>query len=197
MDSAFLTGLGLATPAGLNAYLPLLIVALADRFSNLITLGKPFDLLASNVGIGLLLFFLTVEVVVDKVPGVDHVNDLIQTVIRPAAGALLMMAGTEDGQLNSAVAFFVGLFAAGTVHAAKTAVRPAWTVTTGGIANPFVSFAEDLVAAISAIVALLAPALVLVFLVLFAAFFVWAIRKVRRGATGRVNPGRATPSLRR
>ena len=187
----------MALPAGLNAYLPLLIVALADRFSNLITLGKPYDFLASNVGIGVLLLLLTVEIVVDKVPGADHVNDLIQSVIRPAAGALLMMAGTEDGQLNQAVAFVVGLVAAGTVHAAKSTTRPVLTVTIGGIANPFVSFAEDVVAAISAIVALVFPALVLVFLVLFVGFFVWAYRKVRRGPRPPVATRRATPSLRR
>lgn len=196
MDSAFLTGLGLAMPAGLNAYLPLLIVALADRFSNLITLGRPYDFLSTNLGIGILLLLLTVEIVVDKIPGADHVNDLVQTVIRPAAGALLMMAGTEDGRLAPAVAFFVGLLAAGTVHAAKATTRPLLTVTTGGIANPFVSFAEDLVAAITAIVALVAPALVLVFLALFAGLVFWAYRRVRQSRRSPPQPGSALSSLR-
>lgn len=197
MDSAFLTGLGLAMPAGLNAYLPLLIVAMADRFSNLITLGRPYDLLSSNIGIGVLMLLLTVEIVVDKIPGADHVNDLVQSVIRPAAGALLMMAGTEDGALNPAVAFVVGLLAAGTVHAAKATTRPLMTVTTGGIANPFVSFAEDGIAAVSAIVALVAPALVLVFLVLFLGVVVWAYRQVRRSRRSPPTPGSALSSLRR
>ncbi len=196
MDSAFLTGLGLAMPAGLNAYLPLLIVALADRFSNLISLGRPYDLLSTNVGIGLLLLLLTVEVVVDKIPGADHVNDLVQSVLRPAAGALLLMAGTEDGRLDPAVAFFVGLFAAGTVHAAKATTRPLLTVTTGGFANPFVSFGEDLVAAVGAVVALVAPALVLVFVALFAGVFLWALMKLRRRRPTAL-PRRASPTLRR
>ena len=33
-----LTGIGLATSAGLNAYIPLLIIGLLDRYTNLITL---------------------------------------------------------------------------------------------------------------------------------------------------------------
>jgi hypothetical protein len=197
VDSAFLTGLGLSLPAGLNAYLPLLIVALADRFSNLISLGRPYDYLSSNVGIGLLLLLLTVEIVVDKVPGADHVNDLIQSVIRPAAGALLMMAGTEDGALSPALAFVIGLLAAGTVHAAKATTRPLLTVTTGGIANPFISFIEDFAAAASAIIALVAPALVLVVLVLVVGLVIWAYRVVRRSRITPPQPGSALTSLRR
>ncbi|MEA2524915.1 MAG: hypothetical protein QOF73_2142, partial [Thermomicrobiales bacterium] len=34
MENAVLTGLGLAPSAGLNAYIPLLIFALADRFTD-------------------------------------------------------------------------------------------------------------------------------------------------------------------
>ena len=180
MESALLTGLGLAAPAGLNAYLPLLVLALADRLSSAITLERPYDFLASNWGILIITALLTVEVVVDKVPGLDHANDLIQSAIRPAAGAVLAMAAASGAAINPVVPMIFGLLAAGAVHTAKVTTRPAVTLATGGVGNPLVSVVEDLVAALSAIVAIFLPILVVLFLLLFAVFFAWAFRRLRR-----------------
>ena len=180
MESALLTGLGLAAPAGLNAYLPLLILALADRFSSAITLDRPYDFLASNWGILIITALLTVEVVVDKVPGLDHANDLIQSAIRPAAGAVLAMAAASGAAINPVVPMILGLLAAGAVHTAKVTTRPAVTLATGGLGNPLLSVVEDLAAALSAIVAIFLPILVVLFLLLFAVFFAWAFRRLRR-----------------
>ena len=41
------TSFGLATSAGLNAYLPLLIVALTARFTSLLTLNEPFNVITT------------------------------------------------------------------------------------------------------------------------------------------------------
>lgn len=180
MESALLTGLGLAAPAGLNAYLPLLVLALAGRLSAAVSLGRPYDFLATNWGIGIIVLLLTVEVVVDKVPGLDHANDLLGSAIRPAAGAVVAMAATSDTALNPVVAMLLGLLVAGSVHTAKATTRPAVTLGTGGLGNPLVSMAEDVVAAVASIVAIFVPILALVFLVGFAVFFVWAFRRLRR-----------------
>jgi hypothetical protein len=197
VDSALLTGLGLAAPAGLNAYLPLLILALADRFSNEVTLERPYDFLSSTWGIVILTLLLTLEVVVDKVPGADHANDLIQSVIRPAAGGVLAMAATNDAvSINPVVAMILGLLVAGSVHAAKATTRPAVTLATGGIGNPLVSVVEDVVAAATAIVAIFVPLLVLLFLALFVLFLVWAFRRLRRPG-GPVLTDSASSTLRR
>ena len=86
------TAFGLSGSAGLNAYIPLLIVALAARFPEgdpLLKLSEPYDLLASWWVIGLLVVLLAIEVLVDKIPAVDTINDTIQTIIRPVAGAIL------------------------------------------------------------------------------------------------------------
>ena len=167
MEYPFLTGLGLAAPAGLNAYIPLLIVALLDRFTSQIDLDSPFDFLGSTWGIVILTLLVTVEIIVDKIPGIDHLNDLIQSVVRPAAGAFLMMAANSDGgSLNPVGAMFIGLVVAGGVHAGKALSRPAVTVTTGGLGNPIVSIAEDGLAALTAIIAVLVPLLVPLFIML-------------------------------
>lgn len=190
-----LTGLGLAAPAGLNAYLPLLIAALVDRFSNRIDLDRPYDFLGSNWGIVILTLLVTFEVVVDKIPGADHINDLIQSVIRPAAGAFLMMAANSDGgRLNPVGAMFIGLVLAGAVHAAKATARPAVTISTGGLGNPVVSLVEDFLCVITSITAVLIPILVPLFLILIAVVLLLGVRFFfrRRDPTQR-RPPQATP----
>jgi hypothetical protein len=180
VDSSVLTGLGLAPSAGLNAYIPLLVLALADRFTNQVTLQRPYDFLSSNTGIIILLALLTVEIIADKIPGVDHANDLIQSAIRPAAGAVSMMAITNtDRALNPAVAMIAGLLLAGGVHGVKATTRPAITVSTGGVGNPVISMIEDAVATITSITAVLAPVIALALLILFAVVLWWLYRKIR------------------
>ena len=182
MVAAFLTGLGLAVPAGLNAYIPLLVVAIAHRFTGGIELDAPYDLVSSNMGIGLIVLLLTVEIVVDKIPGLDHVNDLFHSVIRPPAGAALMMAATSSSDLNPVIALIVGLSFAGAIHGIKSATRPMVTVTTGGIGNPLVSTGEDGLAAITSVVAIFAPLLVVFPLLLLLGTSLWTMRRLRQRA---------------
>lgn len=169
------TGFGLAGAAGLNAYLPLLIVALTARFTNLITLRPPFDLLTDNVVIAVLVVLLLVEVFVDKIPAVDTINDIIQTVVRPTAGAILFAASANViSDIHPVLALVCGLILAGGVHAVKATARPVVTTFTGGLANPVVSTAEDAISAGVSLTAILAPLLsVLILGAIFLLVFLW------------------------
>ena len=185
METALLTGIGLAAPAGLNAYIPLLALALADRATTRVTLNAPYDILSSNLGIAILVVLLTVEVAVDKIPGVDHVNDLIQSIVRPAAGAIAAVAATGGVvTINPAIMVLVGVVLAGSVNLVKVTTRPAVTVGTAGILNPVVSVAEDAVAILASIVAIFLPFLVILFLALFAVSSILLLRRVRRVRSG-------------
>lgn len=176
-----LTGLGLAMPAGLNAYIPLLAVALADRYFGLVHLAEPYNIISSPAGILVISILLIVEVLADKIPLVDHVNDLINSIIRPSAGAVLVMASTGTVEsINPILAMVLGLIVAGSVHTVKASVRPTITATTGGIGNPIVSAAEDGVAISLTVIALLAPVLIIVLLALLVALFVTLLRSRRR-----------------
>jgi hypothetical protein len=185
METAILTGMGLAAPAGLNAYIPLLALALADRATTRVTLQAPYDVLSSNLGIAILIVLLTVEVAVDKIPGVDHINDLIQSVVRPAAGAIAAVAATGGVvTINPAIMVLVGVVLAGSVNAVKVTTRPAVTLGTAGILNPVVSLAEDAVAVLASLVAIFLPFLVILFLALFAVSSILLLRRVRRLRSG-------------
>jgi hypothetical protein len=175
-----LTGVGLAMPAGLNAYIPLLAVALADRYTGLIHLAEPYDLISSPLAIVIITGLLLIELLADKVPLVDHVNDLIQSAIRPSTGAVLLMASTDAVEsINPVAAMILGLIVAGGVHTAKTSFRPLVTATTGGLGNPVVSTAEDGAAIGMTVIALVAPILVLVVIILLFAMLLSIARRRR------------------
>lgn len=176
-----LTGMGLAMPAGLNAYIPLLAIGIADRYFGLINLAAPYDLIATPGGLAIIAILLVVEVIADKVPLIDHLNDLIQSAVRPSSGAVVMMASTDQvDYVNPIFALMFGLGLAGIVHLVKMAIRPAITATTGGVGNPIISAAEDGAAIGSSIIALIAPVLVAFILLGLVVALIWLLRNRRR-----------------
>ncbi len=182
--ASIIGGFGLAAPAGLNAWLCLLIVGLLGRFTNLIALKPPFDFLTNYWVLGALIILLTIEVFVDKIPAVDTVNDIIHSFIRPVAGGILFASYTGAvGGLDPTLGFILGLLSAGSVHAVKATARPMITATTGGLANPLVSLVEDIVAGSTTVLALFAApcaAFLMALLLGGAFFFVWRWRERRR-----------------
>lgn len=175
---------GLSGSAGLNAYIPLLMVALAARFpagDPLVKLQAPYDLMGSGWAIGLLAILLVIEVVADKIPAVDTVNDGIQTFVRPAAGAILF-AGSANviTEIHPVLALAAGLLVAGGVHATKTAARPVVTVSTAGVGNPIVSTLEDIVAFVVSLLAIILPIIAAILLAVFIIFVLVLVRRWRR-----------------
>jgi hypothetical protein len=118
---------------------------------------------------------LIIEMLADKIPAVNHINDIIQTGIRPAAGAIIFAASAHAiTNVNPVVAIICGVLVAGSVHVVKAAaVRPAVTVTTGGAANVPVSIAEDVVATVVSFLSIVVPILVIVFLIISIALIIW------------------------
>jgi hypothetical protein len=175
---------GLSASAGLNAYIPLLVMALLARFTNLIVLKPPFDVLTSWWIIGLLVVLVLIEFFADKVPAVNHINDLIQTFVRPVAGAIVFAASAQVfSDIHPVLALAAGVLTAGTVHAVKAvAIRPAVTATTAGLGNTPVSVLEDIAATVVSILAIIIPILIFVILLVILALLVWFFWKKLRPA---------------
>ncbi|WP_089158431.1 DUF4126 domain-containing protein [Micromonospora sp. NBS 11-29] len=183
-----LTGSGLAASAGLNAYIPLMLMGLLARYTELIELPSGWQWLGNGWVLAILTVLLVVEVVADKVPVVDHVNDVVQTVVRPTAGGLAFGAGSgsETVTVSDPDTFFsthqwvpvvVGVFIALGVHLLKAAARPVVNATTAGFGAPVASTAEDATSVIMSVVAILLPVLVLVFAVGLVILVVWVVRR--------------------
>jgi hypothetical protein len=186
-----LTGLGLATSAGLNAYIPLLCVSVLARYTDLITLPPSWAWLENGWVIGILAVLLCIEFVADKVPIVDHVNDVVQTVVRPTAGGIAFGAAsssdsvttTDPGSFFSShqwVPIAVGVLVSLTVHGMKATARPVINASTAGFGAPVASTIEDIISVVVSIVAIVLPVLVLVFIVALVWFFVAMMRRRRR-----------------
>ncbi|RPI34010.1 MAG: DUF4126 domain-containing protein [Chloroflexota bacterium] len=181
--TGILSAFGLSASAGLNAYIPLLVVALLARFTNLIQLNSPWDTLTSWWIIGILVVLCLIEFFADKVPAVNHINDIIQTFVRPVAGAIIFAASAQViTDIHPVLAMGLGLFVAGSVHAVKAlAVRPAVTATTGGTANIPVSIAEDVVATILSVLSVVLPVVITaVVIILTALVLYWIWRRTER-----------------
>ena len=166
---------GLSASAGLNAYIPLFIVGLLAHYTDLIHLQKPWDTLANPWILILLGVLLIIEMLADKVPAINHINDLIQTIVRPAAGAIAFAASANViTDVHPVLALACGLLVAGSVHAAKAlAVRPAVTATTGGVGNVPVSILEDIVSTVVSFLSILLPVIVGTLLIVVLALVIW------------------------
>jgi len=167
---------GLSASAGLNAYIPLLVIALMARFTDLITLKSPWDALSSWWIIGLLVVLSLVEFLVDKFPVINHINDvIIQSFVRPTAGAIAFAASTNiTSDINPILALAMGLLISGGVHAVKSAaIRPAVTAATGGTANVPVSIAEDVTSTTLSILSIVVPIAVMIVIALFFTWVIW------------------------
>jgi hypothetical protein len=185
---AALTGMGLSAAAGLNAYIPFLVVALVARFTDLITLPSTYAWIESWWAIGIGSVLLLSEVVLDKIPAVDTVNDAVQTFIRPAMGGLMFAATSAAAEIDNStwmaenpwVSIVLGVVVSGLVHTGKVAARPVVNLGTGGLAAPVVSTAEDGASVGLSLAALFAPLLALVGLIVLAWALIAGSLKVRR-----------------
>lgn len=173
-------GIGLAACAGLRAWLPLLLTGLLSRFDYL-TLGPAFQFLQSDRALVLFGAATLIELLGDKFPAVDHALDAIGTLLRPAAGALLVASvlwEIQDPLTALALGVVVGAPSALVPHAAKSALRAVSTTLTAGIANPLLSLLEDAVAIGLFVLAVLVPLLVAL-LVALTAFLLLRRLRVR------------------
>ena len=183
-----LAGTGLAAAAGLNAYIPLLLLGLAGRFLDVVTLPTGWAWLENEWVLGILGVLLIIEMVADKIPAVDTVNDWIQTIVRPSSGGIVFGTGatSETAAVTDPASFFesnqwvpivVGVVIALAVHLMKAGARPALNALTFGLAAPVASVAEDISSVVLSILALLAPVLVILALGALVVGFVVLFRR--------------------
>ena len=185
-----LTGTGLAVAAGLNAYVPLLVLGLAGRFLDFVELPAAWAWLQNEWVLVILGVLLVIEIVADKIPAVDSINDWIQSIVRPAAGGIVFGTGsaTQTAAVTDPAAFFessawvpvvAGMVIALGVHATKMFVRPAANALTAGAAAPVLSTGEDIGSVLFSLFAILLPVLVIVALVALVVAIFTIFRRMR------------------
>lgn len=194
-----LTGLGLSSSAGLNAWIPLLVLGLLDRYTEFVDLGPNFAWLSNGWVLAIFAVLLALEVVADKVPAIDSVNDVIQTVVRPTSGGIVFgssmtsdIAGLTLGGETATVTdpeqfvtsgtwvpIVIGVVLALVVHGVKALTRPVANTASAGAAAPVLSTAEDVVAVVMSLLAVFLPILVLLGLIGLVFGTWWLLRRRR------------------
>lgn len=208
---SMLTGSGLAAAAGLNAYIPLLLVGLLSRYTEVLPLPAAWAWLEHPLAIGAFGVLFALEFFADKIPAVDTVNDVVQTVVRPTSGGITFGAGasafTPDLAAASAGAaagpagaaaeagggqiwpIAAGVCIALVLHVLKALARPVLNAVSFGVAAPVVSVLEDIASAAMAVFAIVVPILVLVVLPAVVGVGIWAVLRRRRRRAERTAAG--------
>lgn len=196
----FIVGSSLATAAGLNAWMPLFLLGLADRLLPSVTLPTGWSWLSSDASLWIIGLLLVTEVVADKIPALDSINDIVQSLIRPAAGGIAFGAGaaaqtsiTDPSTLfvdNAWIPIAVGIVVALAVHIAKSVTRVGANTVSAGASAPVLSTIEDGAAFALSVSALLAPLLAGALLIALVWVGLSFVRRRRRRSVEQAESGR-------
>jgi len=175
-------GVGLAAATGFRVFLPLLVASVA-AYTGHLQLSDNFTWLGTLPAIVMLGVAAVVEVLAYYVPAVDNLLDTITTPTALVAGTLVAAATITNlpPPVKWATAIIAGGGVAGIMQGVTALLRAKSTVMTGGLGNPVLSTLELVGALLLAVLALVAPLLAIVLVVVF---FGFAVRVARR-ALGR------------
>lgn len=163
---------GLAFLSGINAYLPLLIIGIIERFHLVpgFHLNHDYGFLTSYVTLTILALLTIADFVLDKIPGASGVWNTVHTLLRPIAGALIAGAVGMNGQGLPLI--LMGAVTATLSHVTKMGIRTSASAVTGGAATPLLSIIEDIGVVVGTILVFVAPLLILALLIIFLALFI-------------------------
>ena len=172
--------LGSAWTSGINLYATVTVLGLVQKFG-LAKLPGGLDVLDNWWIIGVAAGIYLIEFVADKVPYVDSIWDVVHTFIRVPAGALVAYAATSQTDPTvTAVATLLGGGLALSSHGTKAALRAGANLSPEPVSNWILSILEDIIAFGGVLLAVFAPVVIAIVLVIFTIFFVWFAPKVIR-----------------
>jgi Domain of unknown function (DUF4126) len=172
-------GVGLASVAGVRAFIPL---ALAVFFIQLGLFEFPVPIVAVDMWtlVGGLAALAVLEIALDKVTTLERVFNYAMVPVRAASGALVLTAALGlDIETGSPLWLAAGAVVALVVAVLKVVLRPSAMTGSAGVSATFLSTFEDVVAVVGGVAAFFVPYLPLL-LVAFLLFFYYRVRK-RRG----------------
>lgn len=187
----FIIGSSLAAAAGLNAWMPLFLIGLADRLLPAFEAPAGWSWLSSDLALWVIGALLVLEIVADKIPALDSVNDVIQSIVRPAAGGIAFGAGAgaQTIAVDDPASFFAdntwvpvaaGIAIALAVHVLKATARLAANATAGGFAAPVLSTVEDGASFALAAAAIVVPVVAGILLIGLIVTAIVVLRRVAR-----------------
>lgn len=161
-------GIGLAAASGLRVFVPLLVLGLAAR-GGYVPVGDTFAWVATTPALIMLGLAATLEVLAYYVPGLDNFLDGLATPAAVIAGIAVSAAVMVDlpPMLKWVLAIIAGGGAAAATQSATTLLRGGSTVTTAGLGNPLIATGEIAGAVGLSLLAIAAPWLALLAVIVF------------------------------
>lgn len=182
--SSIALGIGLAAATGLRVFLPLLVTS-AAAYTGHLHLGAGFAWLGTLPALLMLAVASGVEILAYYIPVVDHLLDTITTPAALVAGTLLAASVMTDlpPATKWAIAIIAGGGVAGLAQGATVLLRGASTAATAGLGNHVLSTGELAGSLLLSVLALAAPyiALIVVVLLLLGCLAAWLARRRARG----------------
>ncbi len=172
--------LGSAWTSGINLYATVTVLGLLQKFA-FTKLPGGLDVLDNWWIIGIAGGLYLIEFFADKIPYLDSIWDVIHTFIRVPAGAAMAYAATNDMDTSvSTIATLLGGGFALSSHGTKTALRAGANLSPEPVSNWVLSIVEDIIAFVGSLLAVFAPVIIAIVLVVFSIFFIWFAPKVFR-----------------
>jgi hypothetical protein len=161
-------GIGLAAATGFRVFLPMLVVSIAANTGHL-PLADSFAWIGTPPALVLLGVASLAEILAYYIPGVDNLLDTLATPAALVAGTIISAAVITDlpPTVKWATAVIAGGGIAGLIQSTSALLRAKSTVFTGGIGNPVIATTELGGALLVSILALAAPLIALLLVVLF------------------------------
>ena len=173
-------GAGLASVAGVRAFLPLLLALVLVSLGYFAPSAGYPDAIGGLEGVRVVVPFAALavlEIVLDKTKAVERTFNIVMVPVRAISGGLLAAAlAPGTGFLPWLI---LGAVIAGAVAVLKVLLRPPASSVSSGVSTSFLGLIEDVVGLVGGAIAFFVPYLP-VLLVAFLLFFYARIRK-RRG----------------
>ena len=189
-----ITGMGLATGAGFNKVLPILMLALFVRSGGM-EVGESYAFMERPEFIAFLGVLLVIELAADKIPVLDNFYNVIGVGLAPISGAFVASASTStidpstlDPTLITAFSYIFGGGLAGIFHGTKTLARPVINLSTAGVGGIFVSIIEDIFSFFMSLIALVLPVIALCFMAFLFLFALWVFSSASSTRQRRYDP---------
>lgn len=174
-------GIGLATSSGFRVFVPLFGMSLAHYFG-VLPLSENWLWLGSTTALVILAVASIAESLAYLVPFVDNLLDSIAVPLAGVAGTVAMASNLGDMSpaVSWALAIVAGGGSASLIKATNATGRAVSTTTTAGVANPVIALAETGTAIGLSTVAIFAPVLAGILVVLGAGVLGWLILRIKK-----------------
>ncbi len=174
-------GIGLASATGFRVFLPMFAMSLASYFK-VFELNESFQVIAEFPALITLGIATIIEIFGYYFPFIDNLLDTIATPLAAVAGTVVMASTLVNlpTEMTWILAIIAGGGTASAMQGMTSLTRLASSVKTAGLGNPIVATAETGTATAMSALAIFAPIIAIIFVVILIGIVFFLYKKFRK-----------------